>query len=73
MSDEILTDVQAADIAAFVDEANRVPGMIAGERVTTCKACDRLGDDMECLETGASIPTRSWIVGAVCPLGKWSV
>lgn len=69
--DEVLSEQQAADIAAVCDEEQRTTGAVAGARVAICKACDRMTPEMMCLECGCSVPTKTWIRIATCPIGKW--
>lgn len=49
-----------------------VSGSFRMERLATCEECDQYIKVVKvCKECGCFLPTKTWLKGQRCPLGKW--
>lgn len=69
-----MTDEQAASVTPLdlLNSNNYTTKDIRDSRYEVCKGCDHFFNPIKmCRECGCSMPLKTWLTDATCPVGKW--
>lgn len=68
-TDETAEDVTPLDL---LSSKNYTTKTVRDTRYEICKRCDRFLSPVKvCRECGCSMPLKTWLKNATCPLNKW--
>ena len=69
MSDEVAANVTPLDL---LNSKNYTTKDVRNSRYETCKQCPEFFNPIKmCKECGCSMPMKTWLKNATCPIGKW--
>jgi hypothetical protein len=69
MSDEVAATVTPFDL---LNSNNYTTKDVRNSRYETCKQCPEFFNPIKmCKECGCSMPMKTWLKNATCPIGKW--
>lgn len=69
-----MTDEQAESVTPFdlLNSNNYTTKNIRDSRYEVCKGCEHFFNPIKmCRECGCSMPLKTWLKNATCPVGKW--
>lgn len=69
-----MTDEQAASVTPLdlLNSNNYTTKDIRDSRYEVCKSCEHFFNPIKmCRECGCSMPLKTWLKNATCPVGKW--
>lgn len=74
VANNTITDEQAATVTPFdlLNSNNYTTKDIRNDRYEVCKGCEHFFNPIKmCRECGCSMPLKTWLTDATCPVGKW--
>lgn len=69
-----MTDEQAESVTPFdlLNSNNYTTKNTRDSRYEVCKGCEHFFNPIKmCRECGCSMPLKTWLKNATCPVGKW--